>query len=102
MRYLKMFGFAAVAAVVLMAFAGAGTASATVLCHSATSPCPQKWAQGTEVEFSLQPETSATWQTNQGILLNTCTNGTLKGTVSNAGSGTETVKISVPASGFFW
>jgi hypothetical protein len=102
MRCLKMLGLAAVAAAALAAFVGAGTASATVLCHTTTTPCSQKWAVGTAVQFDLQTGTSAVWQTTGGVTLNTCTGGTLKGTISNAGSATETVKIAVPASGFSW
>jgi hypothetical protein len=102
MKYLKMLGLAAVAAAALTALLGTGTASATVLCHTTTTPCSQKWTTGTGVEFNLQTGTSALWQTTGGIALNTCLGGTLKGTISNQGSSTETVKISVPASGFSW
>jgi hypothetical protein len=102
MKYVKILSLAAVAAMAMMAFVGAGTASATVLCHTTTTPCSQKWAKGTSVEFNLQTGTSALWQTTGGVALNTCLGGTLKGTIATEGSSTETVKISVPASGFSW
>jgi hypothetical protein len=41
MKYVKMLGLAAVAAVAAMAFVGAGSASATTLCKVNTSPCPE-------------------------------------------------------------
>lgn len=101
MKYLKMLGLAAVAAAALMALAGTGAASATVLCQTETSPCTQRWTKGTQVEFSVTSGTSATWIT--GIDTNTCTGGTLKGTVSNEGSSSETVHISIGAgSEFVW
>jgi hypothetical protein len=102
MKYLKMLGLAVVAAAALAAFGGAGSASATVLCHTTASPCPQKWSKGTEVEYRIASGTSAEWKTTGGLALNTCTNGTLKGTIANAGSASETVNISIPASGFSW
>jgi hypothetical protein len=55
MKYVKMLGLAAVAAAALMAFVGASTASATVLCKTPASPqpgettgtiCPGGWAYG--------------------------------------------------------
>jgi hypothetical protein len=80
MKYLKMIGLAAVAAMALTAFAGAGTASAGgVLCSTATEPCTSKWATGTELDFSLKPGTSALLTTTEGTPLNTCTESTVKG-----------------------
>ncbi len=48
MKFIKMLGLAMVAAVAVMAFAGAGTASAT-LCKTQTSPCTSEWPIGTEI-----------------------------------------------------
>lgn len=54
MKHLKMLGLAAVAAVALMAFLGAGSASATVLCKTAVNPCPEaeRWGTGTLLDAS--------------------------------------------------
>lgn len=41
MKYVKTLGCAAMAAMALMVFLGAGTASGTVLCKTAASPCPE-------------------------------------------------------------
>lgn len=104
MKYLKMLGLAAVAAAALMAFAGAGSASATVLCHGEESPCTTAWTKGTEIEFQITSGTTARWFTTQGITINECSSGSLRGTITNAGSSTETVKISVGSGsgGFNW
>jgi hypothetical protein len=95
MKYVKMLGLAAVAAMALMAFVGAGSASATVLCSTNTSPCPagQKWPTGTQIEFTVTSGTSANWEETAGNVLETCTSGKIKGEITNAGSSTEAVKI---------
>jgi hypothetical protein len=94
MKYLKMLGLAAVAAVVLMALAGAGSASATVLCHKAETPCSQKWSLGTETEFIIKPETKAKWFSGINTLME-CSSGDLKGKITNAGNSSETVKMGI-------
>lgn len=84
MKYVKMLGLAAVAAMALMAFAGAGTASAGgVLCSTTVSPCPsaQKLANGTVLDFSLVAKGSATLETTGGTTVDTCTAATVKGTL---------------------
>lgn len=92
MKYVKMLGLAAIAASALMAFAGGGTASATVLCSTTTSPCPeaQKLAKGTRIEFTLASGTSLQW-VNGTNTLETCKETTLKTDITNAGSATTTV-----------
>ena len=51
MRYLKLLGAVAVGLLAVIAIAGAGSASATVLCKEEASPCPagQRYEKGTEV-----------------------------------------------------
>jgi hypothetical protein len=92
MKYIKMLGLAAVAAMALMAIVGAGTASATTLCkESKTSgDCASKFPAGTTLEASV--ETSALLKTSGGTTIATCSNGTVSGKTSNEGSTTETVK----------
>jgi len=100
MKYLKMLGLAAVAAAALMAFAGAGTASAKegVLCSTTSNPCNSKWAIGTVLDFSLKSGTSAQL-TNAatGESLDTCTGTgtTVKGdlTANPDATGTATGEI---------
>ncbi len=95
MKYIKMLGLAAVAAMALMAFAG--TASATVLESGAT-----KLGAGTEISASLATGTSARLTTTEGTTLNTCTGSTISGKTSNAGGASETVKGSVEAKNLTW
>jgi len=88
MKYLKILGLAAVAAMALMAFAG--SASATVL-RSTSGILPA----GTEIDASLKAGTSASLTDTAGHTLVTCTASTVKGKTANAGSATETVKGTV-------
>jgi hypothetical protein len=48
MKYLKMLGLAVVAAAALSAFMGAGSASATVLCTTNSTPCGTSHTEGTK------------------------------------------------------
>jgi hypothetical protein len=93
MKHLKMLGLAAVAALVVAAFAGVGSASAVVLCKTKTTPCNSKWAKGTQLEFSIKAGTSALWRTTEGLSMKTCTSGKIKGEITNEGSATENVRI---------
>jgi hypothetical protein len=92
MKYLKMLALTAVAAGVLTAFIGAGTASATVLCSTTAEPCPegQKWPVGTDLDFSLASGTSLIQQAGENVL-KTCKGSTIRGRITNAGSPTSTV-----------
>ena len=93
MKYVKMLGLAAVAAAALMAFVGAGTASATIL--TCTEP----------VNLKVQCKTGTTIHAvNEGTLVLTggfktieCKKGTVHGTVTEAGSATTTVKGTISA-----
>jgi hypothetical protein len=104
MKHLKMLGLVAVAATALMAFLGAGTASATVFCSTNASPCPagQKWPTGTEPRFIVRPGGAGIWKDTSGNVLAECPEGEIRGKITNSGSATETVTTSVEASGFTW
>jgi hypothetical protein len=93
MKYLKMLALAAVAAGALMAFAGAGTASATVLCSTTVTPCPagQSWPANTVLDFSIPSGGSAVLKDTNGNELDKCTSSTVEGKITNAGSSTTTV-----------
>jgi len=101
MKYLKMLGLAVVAVTALMAVVGAGTASATVLCDSTTTPCAQKWAANTQLEFEVVPGTEGIWETTGGQVIAACSEGELKGTPT-AGGASATVKMPVQASDWDW
>ena len=83
----------------LVAFAGAGSASATVLCHKAETPCSQKWSAGTETEFIVRPGTTAKWFSG-AVTLMECSSGDLKASITKAGGTSETVKIGIKT--FVW
>lgn len=93
MKYLKALGLAAVAAMVLTALIGAGSASATVLCKTALKEgCAASgwdYPTGTEIDISLVGTTSTS--ATGGELLDTCTEGTNKGSTTNTGGPSETV-----------
>jgi hypothetical protein len=99
MKHLKMLGLAAVAATVLMAFIGAGSASAnTVICLTEETPCGSNWdlAAGATVDAHL--EGTAIFETTGGAVLDTCSAGTAQGTNTT----TTTPTVSVEASGLTW
>jgi len=98
MKYLKMLALTAVAAGALMAFIGAGTASASKLCSTTADPCPagQSWPANTVLDFTIPAGASANLVDTSGeTTLDTCTGSTVKGPITNAGSATETVTGSV-------
>ena len=88
MKYLKILGLAAIAGMAVMAFVGAGTASATVACKTTTTPCG---SLATELDASLSGTATLS---AEGITLDTCSAGTVKGPVTEQGS-TKTLKITV-------
>jgi len=94
MKYIKMLGLAAVAAMALMAF-GAGTASATKLCTVNTDPCPAGSTEPveTEIHATLTANTTAVLETSGGTVLDTCTESTVKGKTAKTAAATgESVK----------
>jgi hypothetical protein len=98
MKYVKMLGLATVAAAALMAFVGASSASATVLCT--TNPvavptgttCPANQAEPAGTEIHAVSEGNLVLTTGSEFTEITCKKGTVKGKTSNEGSATETVK----------
>jgi hypothetical protein len=80
-----------------MAFIGAGTATATVLCSTTSDPCPagQDYTVGTVLDFSIPAGASAHLEDTSGNTLDTCTTSTVKGTVSNTGGSAATVSGAV-------
>jgi hypothetical protein len=75
MKCIKAFGLVAAAALAVMAFVGAGSASATTLCQENVNPCPagQRYAKGTKLEASLKTGTNAVLTTKGGLLNPTVT-----------------------------
>ncbi|MGN6276246.1 MAG: hypothetical protein ACTHNP_10010 [Solirubrobacterales bacterium] len=90
MKYAKLIGLAAIAAMALMAFAGAGTASATRLCKAAEKTCSSAntYPKGTEIVASLEKETTAILRNTESSIVDTCTGSETKGKTENE-SGTS-------------
>lgn len=86
MKDLKMFGLAAVATAALMAFIGAGTASARI-CSTGTIPCTSAWATNTIMEFSLKSGGSAKLTDTSGNTLDTCISSNIGGFLTSNPSG---------------
>ena len=89
MKYLKMLGLAVVAAMALMAMAGAGTASATVLCKTTSTPCNSVYGKGTVIRPTLTG--SNVLETLEGSTLTTCVGTSIKTVIENPGGATATV-----------
>jgi hypothetical protein len=91
MKYLKMLGLTVAAAAVVMASAGAGTASATVLCKTNTTPCAagQMYEKGQELHATNEGEGNLI--TRAGFAGFECETATVKGTQENTGGASETV-----------
>jgi hypothetical protein len=95
MKYLKMLGLAAIAAMGLMAFLGAGSASATVLCTTTDTPdCSVGWDYPANTTIDASLNGTATLEAGS-TKLDTCTGGTVHGFTSNTGSTTTTVSGSI-------
>jgi hypothetical protein len=75
MKHLKMLGLAAIAAMGLMAFVGAGSASATTLSVTGTTQ-----NKAVTIEATLASGTSAILKDKNGTTNDTCTGSTVKGT----------------------
>lgn len=93
MKFMRILALAAPLAA-LLALVAAGTSSATVLCSTAVNPCPtgQKVPAGTTGKGSLKPGTSGIITDTSGEVVDTCSGGTITGTLENPGSATETVR----------
>lgn len=89
MKYIKVLGLSAFAAMALMAVVGAGTASATELCSTTTTPCSgTKYSSGTHIEASVVGKATLT----NSITNVTCEASTVEGeTTSSGGSGATVV-----------
>ena len=88
MKYLKGLAVAAAMAAVFVVFA-AGTASATVVCKTKTSPCGSPYPKGTLFQSVLTPGTTAVFKA--GFMTIECTEGSGSVETTSNGSATETV-----------
>jgi len=82
MKYLKMLGLAAVAAMALTAFFGAGSASAQTLYTYKTPNANIPIPVGTELISTLESGKSALLKDTGGLANDTCTGSEVKGAIS--------------------
>jgi len=103
MKHLKMLGLALAAAAAVMAFIGAASASATVICeNNQTFVCTSKQSVGTIHSFSLVKESTGTLVTTGGNLEMTCSGSTVQSELVNAGSATTTPVTQFKSAGLAW
>jgi len=95
MKYVKTLALSAAATGALMAFVGAGTASASVLCSTTVSICPeaQRWSNGTVIDFTLSTGTSFDLRetdppNGNSATIKTCKSSTIKGEITNVAAAT--------------
>jgi hypothetical protein len=82
MRYPRIIALAAIAVLGLMAFVGAGTASATTFATDAAGTI--QYPAGTERHYSLKPGTSGIIEKTDGTPIDTVTEDTIKSKSRNA------------------
>lgn len=103
MKHLKLIGLAAVAAMAVIGFGGAGTASATVLCKATESPCKESnliKKDGSLVDADLEGRSVTTL--TSGYIFESCTGGTLTTSVSNQGGAAATVILATGTTSWTW
>lgn len=93
MKFLKILAVAIAATAAMVASLGMGTASATVLCKTTTTPCGEFLPIGTEVNLSLS--SSLTLSETGGKVLTTCGQNPVKTKNANKGNGFETVILPI-------
>lgn len=88
MKYLKMLGLTAAAALALAALLGVSSASAAVLCSEYEKECPEEnvYPANTVTDATLEAGTSSLIRTTPGVTLVTCTGSTIKGETTAQGS----------------
>lgn len=106
MRHLKTLGLAIMAAMALLAFFGAGPASATVLCTTTlTEGCAAAgWhiPKGSVIEASQVGVGKIETAGETPTVLDECTGAQINQTTTTTGISSETVKSEVPVSGLIW
>jgi hypothetical protein len=93
MKHLKMLGLAVIAALGLMAFVGAGTASATTLATDSAGTT--HYPVGTEIHATLKAGTSAILHNTGGESIATCKELTIRGDLETPA--VETVGVKYPS-----
>jgi hypothetical protein len=95
MNQLKILGLAAIAALALTAFVGAGTASASRLCQTTVQTCPDAWDYPTGTAMSASLTSAAVEVKVNGMVEDRCTTSAFAASTNNTGSSTETVEPAI-------
>ncbi len=93
MKYLRMLAAAAVVAAAGTTFAGAGTASATVLCATTTQPCVEVYP--VNEKYHGETTAGAVLETSSGEQMSKCESSTIKGQVVEPGGAGEVAVLSI-------
>jgi hypothetical protein len=102
MKHVRTLVVIAAATAALMAWLGAGTAAATVLCKEpgtgspvgTTCPAGKAYGAGQEIHAVLDPATGNSKITTPFTFIQ-CAEATIKGALQNEGSATETVTVTL-------
>lgn len=100
MKYVKMLGLAAVAAMALMAFVGASSASATVLCKVTPTGSPAECSSAYGKKQVYNTKATDPILTATGAEDVTCTSSETSIEQTNAGGAAETVKGNIKTLSF--
>lgn len=92
MKYMKSFCLTMVITAALMAMAGAGTASATVLCATTSTPCTARYQAATAYDAEAVGNSIFEIPGN-GTELTNCKEGIMEGEFENEGGATKTTFI---------
>jgi hypothetical protein len=91
MKHVKMLGLVTVAAMALTAFLGASSASATVICDTATNPCGAESIQTGSGEGSLASGSTLAIKSTSGTVEDTCTGSTVGVSLTSQGESQNAV-----------
>jgi hypothetical protein len=100
MKHLKMLCLVIIALVAAIALAGVGSASATVLCKTTTTPCNSPYGNGTAFVTSLSGSITLEAPEEEGeepLILSTCGETGIKSRIEGSGGATSTVGALVEA-----
>jgi hypothetical protein len=99
MKHLKTLGLAVVVVTALTALAGAGSASATVLCKTNTNPCSEDYPAGSGFSATTEAGFLTVFKWG-GMSVNTCTEAKMSGRTTGTGALGSPVLVSL--SSFSW
>jgi len=94
MKHLKSLSLAAFAAIIALLCLGTGSASATVLCKTATNPCTSDYPSGTEIHI-VQAGEVVLESPSGGTIYEKCPIHTTQGKTTNTGGLGKALEIQI-------